>query len=462
MSLLNDVLQDLSKRPPVADGSEGYDELLQSSSVAKPQKASSAKLVWLFIIIFASVLAINVIASRFATNRPTSIAAQDNSSQITQLPNSAAAISSAASANVPAPTAQSADVDASTEITSDDPVNIELQNHIDDLLLQAERAMGMERLTAPIEDNAYSYYQKILAMSPDNVDAKDGLDKIASRYMLKAQEQKNLGNLVAADALIQRARFVSARFVQAHEITLAEATSSFSADFSADAPAKSEQALPAELSAKEGRTETIKPFEVAEAKSVSVVPNAGWKDEQLAIHAQELISKDKQEEALNLLKNFVASEKSPALSAAVLADLYLQQGNPAAANIIVEQITYFPADVKAKLKAQILSAGGEDAQAILILEKHLAAAEANESYRSLLASLYHKTANYQQSVISYQRLITSFGEKPAYWLGLALAYDGLAQPQSALQAYQRLRDFPQLQAQVKQYTDQRIAALRSQ
>ena len=109
-----------------------------------------------------------------------------------------------------------------------------------------------------------------------------------------------------------------------------------------------------------------------------------------------------------------------------------------------------------------MSINGDNTQAIVILEKDLAAAENNEPYRSLLASLYHKTANYQQSIISYQRLINSFGEKPAYWLGLALAYDGLAQYQSALQAYQRLREFPQLQEQVTQYTDQRIAALRSE
>ncbi len=121
-----------------------------------------------------------------------------------------------------------------------------------------------------------------------------------------------------------------------------------------------------------------------------------------------------------------------------------------------------PVDVKTKLKAQIISLNGDDAQAIALLEKNLSAADSNEGYRSLLASLYHKTASYQQSIISYQRLNSSFGDKPAYWLGLALAYDGLSQHKSALQAYQHLREFPQLQTQVKQYTDQRIAALRSE
>jgi tetratricopeptide (TPR) repeat protein len=97
-----------------------------------------------------------------------------------------------------------------------------------------------------------------------------------------------------------------------------------------------------------------------------------------------------------------------------------------------------------------------------VLERQLSAADNNENYRALLASLYHKTGNYQLSVVSYQRLLNSFGDKPAYWLGLALAFDGLSQYKNALQAYNHLREFPHLQEQVKTYTDQRIAALRSE
>jgi MSHA biogenesis protein MshN len=246
--------------------------------------------------------------------------------------------------------------------------------------------------------------------------------------------------------------------VEAHEITFSESGNHLASDLDFQA-ASNTQAIPQPV---ETKAESIKPFIVAEVPSVSVSPNAGWKDEQLARHAQELIQKGKQAEAQALLKSFIAVEQKPALSAALLADIYIQQGNASAADIIVEQTTYLPVDVKAKLKAQIFSLQGDDAQAIALLEKNLTTADANEGYRSLLASLYHKTANYQQSIISYQRLMNNFGEKPAYWLGLALAYDALSQHKSALQAYQQLREYPQLQEQVKQYTDQRIAALRSE
>lgn len=464
MSLLNDMLRDLSQHKPVVDGAEGYDEaLLQTSSIAQKKQQSWVHLGLLFVVVFVAVLGVNYLMHKFSIGiKPVVIASQNtlahqSAASVTNFVHGAT-VSYAADNSV----AAEVKVDASI-LSTEDQAATELQNHINDLLQQADRAIGMDRLTSPVEDNAYGYYQKILSMSANNADAKEGLDKIANRFLIKAQEQVQLGNQAQAEALVQRARFVSARFVQAHEISLSETEykPAVGVNIQPTADAQIQHSSSTQAVAQTS-TETIKPFVVADAPSVSVAPNAGWKDEQLARHAQELIQQGKQTEAQAQLKTFITAEQKPALSAAVLADLYIQQGNTEAADIILDKTNYFPADVKAKLKAQILSVNGDDAQAITLLEQNLNAADANEGYRSLLASLYHKTANYQQSIISYQRLMNSFGEKPAYWLGLALAYDGLAQHKSALQAYQHLREYPQLQEQVKKYTDQRIAALRSE
>ncbi|RYY01667.1 MAG: hypothetical protein EOO53_16885 [Gammaproteobacteria bacterium] len=468
MSLLNDMLRDLSGRQSVADGTEGYDDaLLQASSIAQKKQSSRVQLLILFIVIFFVVAGLKFAWSAFSSRQNPAVGSPQVQkaepvkanhelivqAQMTNVSSAAAAVDSVSAAPIDPPVAV---VNSQKNQSAE---NIELKNHINDLLQQAERAIVMDRLTAPVEDNAYGYYQKILSISADNEDAKEGLDKIAGRFLIKAQEQTALGNSQAADALYQRARFISARYVLAHEVNSTEIAEQPSREFTVQSSiseaAESRKSVPS-------KSETIKPFTVAEAPSVSVSPNAGWKDEQVVLNAQELISKGKQTEAQALLKNFIATEKKPALSVALLADIYLQQNNPTAADIIAEQATYLPIDVKSKLKAQILSINGDDTNAIALLEKNLNSADNNESYRSLLASLYHKTANYPQSIISYQRLINSFGEKPAYWLGLALAYDGLSQHKSALQAYQRLREYPQIQEQVKQYTDQRIAALRSE
>jgi MSHA biogenesis protein MshN len=467
MSLLNDMLRDLSQHKPVADGAEGYDEaLLQTSSIARKNQQSWMQLALVFIFIFVAVLSVNYVIHKFSTN-PKSVSVHKDIPVVRPATPSAPVTAAASSTRV-ATVVKPVDVKIETvEPVDENAAQIELQNHITDLLQQADRAFGMDRLTSPVEDNAYGYYQKILSMSATNLDAKEGLDKIADRYLIKAQEQVQLGNISQAEALVQRARFVSARFVQAHEISMSGTVNQSATELAARPTADMQiPHQPSQTSiastAPAAPTETIKPFVVAEAPMVSVSPNAGWKDEQLARHAQELIQQGKQTEAQALLKTFIAAEQKPALSSALLADLYIQQGNTQAAEIIVEKTNYLTADVKAKLKAQILSANGDDAQAITVLEQSLNTADANEGYRSLLASLYHKTANYQQSIISYQRLMNSFGEKPAYWLGLALAYDGLSQHKSALQAYQHVREYPQLQEQVKKYTDQRIAALRSE
>ncbi|MFO1388076.1 tetratricopeptide repeat protein [Cellvibrio sp.] len=437
MSLLNDMLRDLSRQKPVGDGVEAYDNaLLETSSLAPRKQPSWVPFVVFFVVIFCIVL----MAKRYLSSSQ-SLTQSTLAHQGTNILQEASSVASNNSVVTPA-------VVQANAVNLDAASASENQDHINDLLNQAERAISMDRLTVPIEDNAYNYYQKILVLSPNNNQAKEGLDKIASRYMAMAQDQINAGNLQQAQALIQRARFVSERYVQAHEISIGEVAAQ---NLGAVASEK--------INAEPVISETIKSIPEAEAQSLSVTPNAAWKDEQLAKHAQELAQQGKQTEALALLKSFVAAEQKPILSAALLADLYIQQANTQAATIVLQKATYLPIDISTKLHAQILVQQGEESEAISLLEKNIGSAQANESYGALLASLYHKTANYQQSILSYRGLLNHFGEKPAYWLGLALAYDGLGQTKNALQAYKRLGEFPQLQEQVKKYTDQRIAAL---
>lgn len=440
MSLLNDVLLDLSQRQSALDSAEGYDEqLLQQSSIAAKRANAWVPLSIFFVVIFIAVLSLSYGVKTFYVS---------SKNEINVIPRAAD--------STLAPPPQEAALPLTTAQVSASEDNSELENSIKNLLQFAERAMAAERLTTPVEDNAYAYYQKILSMSANNSDAQDGLDKIAQRYLNKAQAQAQLGNLTQAEVLLERARFVSARFVDAHTLEFAELAQPISTDTQ---PPKAADIKP---SGAPENSETIKAFTVAEAPAVLVSPNAGWQDEQLAQRAQTLIQQGEVAAAQALLKTFVASEAAPAQCAALLTELYLQQENTAAAALILQRANYLAVDIKTKLSAQLLIQQGDSAQAITVLEQHLSSAERNEAYRSLLASLYHKTKNYSQSALSYQRLITAFGEKPAYWLGLALAYDGLSQPHSALQAYVRLQAFPQLQAQVKHYTDQRIAVLRGE
>jgi len=124
------------------------------------------------------------------------------------------------------------------------------------------------------------------------------------------------------------------------------------------------------------------------------------------------------------------------------------------------QADYLPVVERIFYEAKIAVIQQQDAQAIQLLETHMQEAEQDENYRALLAGLYQRTGMNLEAANHYRRLLSVFGDKPAYWLGFALAQDALNQPQVAAQAYQRVNQYADLQPQVRTYVQQRIAALQ--
>lgn len=61
------------------------------------------------------------------------------------------------------------------------------------LLARAESALSRNRLMAPASDNAYRYYQEVLALDPANDQAKAGLARIVGRYRALAQQSLKQG-----------------------------------------------------------------------------------------------------------------------------------------------------------------------------------------------------------------------------------------------------------------------------
>lgn len=458
MSLLNDMLRDLTRQSRLQDGVVEYEAPLLSG-VSKTRSGIRFSVVVIFLLIF-----FNVLALRYAWHK-WGHASEPASKQAPVMPSASAP--SVAEATVSHPE----NVVAKDKANDTGPSLKQQQAvHLEELFRQAERALSMDRLTSPVEDNAYSYYQKILELSPDNDAAQTGLSNIAALYLSKAQEQLALGNRAQADALINRARFVAPDYVNAQSNggygeKAVQGVSAAAENFAPDTQyvaARNGDTTTRTNPPMNPAAETVKTMQVTEAPSLAVKPNAVWQDEEIVREAKQLLAQGRETEAINLLKQALITQQQPQNSASLLADIYLQQGELTAADVLQRQLGYLPDVSRTKINAQLAVAKGDQAGAINLLEQHISDAEGDENYRALLASLYQKTGAYAQSVTSYQRLIGSFGEKPSYWLGLALAYDGLVQPKNALQAYLHLREFPQLQEQVKAYTDQRIAALRSQ
>lgn len=75
-------------------------------------------------------------------------------------------------------------------------------------LAAAEKAMKAVRFTTPQRDNAFKYYQRVLAIDPDNEEALSGLQKIVDRYVQFIAKARVEGRLDDAKLYLQRAESV--------------------------------------------------------------------------------------------------------------------------------------------------------------------------------------------------------------------------------------------------------------
>lgn len=87
------------------------------------------------------------------------------------------------------------------------------QKSIDDgsirkYLIAAEKGMKAERLTTPLKNNANKYYQRVLAIDPDNAEARAGMQKIVNRYIQFISKARAEGRLNDVNLYLQRAESV--------------------------------------------------------------------------------------------------------------------------------------------------------------------------------------------------------------------------------------------------------------
>jgi MSHA biogenesis protein MshN len=194
--------------------------------------------------------------------------------------------------------------------------------------------------------------------------------------------------------------------------------------------------------------------------SLFIAPNPAWKDQQLALQARELFQAGQEEQSIARLQDFIASHPAAQESTRLLLDIFCEQENSTAAQQVLTQSSFLAVATKNYYAAKIRLIEGNLEEAVALLEASLVEAENDENYRALLAGLYQRSGMNQEAASHYRRLLSVFGEKPAYWLGFALAQDALNQSQLALQAYQRVNQYSDLQPQVRQYVEQRLVALQ--
>ncbi len=104
--------------------------------------------------------------------------------------------------------ARSLGVSGNTEIgTVNDELRRQLgEQHVDDVLLRANARLAEGKLTAPSNDNARYYFELVLSKDPGNSAARQGVNVIASKLVLQARAEIDVGQFEAAEILLADAR----------------------------------------------------------------------------------------------------------------------------------------------------------------------------------------------------------------------------------------------------------------
>lgn len=193
---------------------------------------------------------------------------------------------------------------------------------------------------------------------------------------------------------------------------------------------------------------------------LSVTRNAESQDQRQAEQARQLVAQGQFSDAIIALQAFIAKTQVSQESTRVLLDIFVEQENVSAIEALLSHADYLNQLDKQFYSAKVAIIQQREDRAIELLEAQATEAEEREAYRALLAGLYQRAGKYAEAANAYRRMLGSFGEKPSYWLGFALAQDSLSQRQTARQAYLRVAEYADLQPEVRAYIQQRLLALQ--
>lgn len=76
------------------------------------------------------------------------------------------------------------------------------------LIDRADAAATQEHWDHPYDNSALDYYRRVLALAPDNVDARRGVETLVERYLQRARSAADRQSHGAARSMLARARLV--------------------------------------------------------------------------------------------------------------------------------------------------------------------------------------------------------------------------------------------------------------
>jgi len=319
---------------------------------------------------------------------------------------------------------------------------------IDDLLLQARRAFELQRYREPEGDNAYDIYQIVLAQEENNAAALAGILAIQQAYLGLIRRVIGKNYYYKVPELAKSARAVGASQADIEAVI-------------ASVPEYKEKPVRDAMAQTKAYEQDKRQRKDAAAQSTgknAVSVSEQTHDQRVAQQARQLLKSGQLSAAEDTLKAYVASQPRSQSSLQALFDVYIQQQKLAEAESLVAQAQHLPGAEFSYLVAQLLIQRGDINGAMRSLTSQQPELSRNPAYYALMAALYHKLGQDRSAQALYQRLVAHNKVNPSYWLGLAMARDGLNAP-AALQAFRQVRHLTPKPVSYSAYVNKRIDAL---
>ncbi len=438
MSLINDVLQQIDARAPVAEPERIIIEPLAYSDAARKLFTLSPR-VKIFCLVLAGFLSGYGSLALFewqeasSNSLNNSIYVPDVTAPHISHPNEPVV----SSALINSPAQEISITGQLTAVQAAEPKAAQLDES--PMLLQAKQYFLADRLTYPPMHNAYQIYRELLIKDPTNPAALEGVASIKQRYLTLTAEAINQGAREKAQRYIERAEFVG---VDAEELNQLRGQLQI---LMASAVAVSPAVNPADISVDEKNSPPVNEFMPSTSvdqpktlnegaftqRSLSASNRAAMPANEQAFLAGLIEDKDSERLALDFIKsqgNAVETVRWLArrwVSAQQWLPLLDLMNTPSAINAAERDV----------FRAQALL-GLKNYQELIAWLNGGNGYEQPELQRILAVAL-QKTGREADALIIYQQLVARHPDNSGLWLALGLSADGLGNNAMAREAFFR-------------------------
>jgi|GEM_PF-4536510 len=286
---------------------------------------------------------------------------------------------------------------------------VDLQNQQDKInrgLREANRLFKQDKLTMPRFENAFSKYEYVLALDPNNKEAMQGIRNIVDRYIFFIEKVVEKNEFFKVPILIESVRNVGENYVDIFPIVEKYKTYLSEDDLQAFYHQNTKDHDAKQYNKDDERYITKK------------IVKADYKISEVAI---DLIKAKQVITAKQVLSEFVSLYPGKSKSYDLLLQLYMDEGNIEKAERIIYQNVQSESVYLAEKTARLFIARGDYAGALSLLESYKADFSRHPDYHYLLAGLYLKLDEYTKAKNIYEKLVSTNRYNAYYWFGLATA-----------------------------------------